>query len=130
MLGGLAIAAGTVGAAFLFGERDSSTIVLVGSAIGGLALGLVDDRYPLGPDRQARRFACPWRGAGLPAQPVRDPRPPAPLVVLAVVWFAVVVHAVNLLDNMDGLAAGVGAITASGTAIILLAGRRAPARPS
>src|SRR5207247_2725702 len=44
---------------------------------------------------------------------------PAPVVVLAVVWFAVVVHAVNLLDNMDGLAAGVGAIAAFATAVVL-----------
>jgi UDP-GlcNAc:undecaprenyl-phosphate GlcNAc-1-phosphate transferase len=36
------------------------------------------------------------------------------------VWFAAVVHAVNLLDNIDGLAAGVGAITACGTSAVLL----------
>jgi UDP-GlcNAc:undecaprenyl-phosphate GlcNAc-1-phosphate transferase len=45
-----------------------------------------------------------------------------------VVWFAAVVHAVNILDNMDGLAVGVCAIIACGTAIILLdGGAHAPA---
>jgi UDP-GlcNAc:undecaprenyl-phosphate/decaprenyl-phosphate GlcNAc-1-phosphate transferase len=120
LLGGLAIAAGTVAALYLFGERDSSTIVLVGSAIGGLTLGLVDDKYPLGPT--AKLVGSLVLGAVLVyllnQSAIRVL--PAPLVVLAVIWFAIVVHAVNILDNMDGLAAGVCAITATGTAIILL----------
>ena len=42
------------------------------------------------------------------------------MVVLSVVWFAGVVHAVNIIDNIDGLAAGVSAITAGGTALVLV----------
>jgi UDP-GlcNAc:undecaprenyl-phosphate GlcNAc-1-phosphate transferase len=37
--------------------------------------------------------------------------------VLAIVWFAGVCHALNLLDNMDGLATGVGLIAALGLAV-------------
>ena len=40
----------------------------------------------------------------------------AALTMVAIVWFAGVDNAVNLLDNMDGLAAGVTAIAALGLA--------------
>lgn len=120
LLGGVTIAAGTVGAVFILGGREWNTIVLVGSALGGLSLGLVDDKFTLGPT--AKLVSALALGAVLvyllnqSATHVLS----APLVVLAVVWFAAVVHAVNILDNMDGLAAGVCAITACGTAIILV----------
>ena len=39
--------------------------------------------------------------------------------LLATVWFAGLCHAVNLLDNMDGLAAGVGLIAAMLLAVLL-----------
>ena len=42
----------------------------------------------------------------------------AALVVLAIVWFAGLDNAINLLDNMDGLAAGVTAIAAASLAIV------------
>ena len=38
---------------------------------------------------------------------------PWPATLLAVVWFGGVVHAMNLLDNMDGLAGGVALIAAA-----------------
>jgi UDP-GlcNAc:undecaprenyl-phosphate GlcNAc-1-phosphate transferase len=41
----------------------------------------------------------------------------AALTVVAVLWFGGLVNAVNLLDNMDGLAAGVTAIAAIGLAV-------------
>src|SRR5207244_7118569 len=41
----------------------------------------------------------------------------AALTIVAVLWFGGLVNAVNLLDNMDGLAAGVAAIAAIGIAV-------------
>lgn len=41
----------------------------------------------------------------------------AALTLLAIVWFGGLDNAVNLLDNMDGLAAGVTAIAAAGLAV-------------
>jgi len=41
----------------------------------------------------------------------------AALSLLAIVWFGGLVNAVNLLDNMDGLAAGVTAVAAGGLAL-------------
>jgi UDP-GlcNAc:undecaprenyl-phosphate GlcNAc-1-phosphate transferase len=41
----------------------------------------------------------------------------AALTVAAIVWFGGLVNAINLLDNMDGLAAGVAALSAMGLAI-------------
>jgi UDP-GlcNAc:undecaprenyl-phosphate GlcNAc-1-phosphate transferase len=38
---------------------------------------------------------------------------PWPTTLVAVVWFGGVVHALNLLDNMDGLAGGIALISAS-----------------
>src|SRR5262245_12824742 len=111
LLGGVAIAAGCAVAAMALGAHEWSMVVLLASALGGLVLGLVDDRLILGPT--AKLMGSLVLGAALvyllnqSATRVLSP----PLVVLAVVWFAIVVHAVNILDNMDGLAAGVGAIT-------------------
>ena len=120
MLGGVAIAAGTVVAAVVFRVGEWNEAALLGPAIGLLALGLVDDRITLGPT--AKLVGSLAAGAGLvyllSQSPTHFPQPA--LVVLAVVWFAAVVHAVNLLDNIDGLAAGVGAITSCGTALVLL----------
>jgi UDP-GlcNAc:undecaprenyl-phosphate GlcNAc-1-phosphate transferase len=120
LLGGVAIAAGTLLSTLAFSARDSSQVALLGSALGSLILGLIDDRFSLGPT--AKLVGSLALGALLVYLLSQSATrvPPAPFVVLAVVWFAAVVHAVNLLDNIDGLAAGVGAITALGTAFVLV----------
>src|SRR5436190_1886088 len=41
----------------------------------------------------------------------------AALTIVAMLWFGGLVNAVNLLDNMDGLAAGIAAIAALGLAV-------------
>jgi len=42
----------------------------------------------------------------------------ASMIVLAIVWFGFIDNAINLLDNMDGLAAGVSAIAATAMAVV------------
>jgi UDP-GlcNAc:undecaprenyl-phosphate/decaprenyl-phosphate GlcNAc-1-phosphate transferase len=120
LLGGLAVAAGTAVAVLTFANPSATEFALLAPAFGLGVLGIVDDRFGLGPT--AKLVASLAGGAALvyllsrPALSV----PSAPLVVLSVVWFAGVVHAVNIIDNIDGLAAGVSAITAVGTALVLI----------
>lgn len=70
------------------------------------AVGLADDVLQLTP--LAKLVASLTIGAffvfGLGTPGVLPPW----AAVLAIVWFGAIVHALNLLDNMDGLAAGVG----------------------
>jgi UDP-GlcNAc:undecaprenyl-phosphate GlcNAc-1-phosphate transferase len=117
-LGGLAIAAGTL-AGFAAARTFSwETAVVLGVALVMLGVGWFDDRFRLSP--LAKLVASLAAAAfvlygltflrGLPLSPV--------VTLFAVLWFAGLVHAVNLLDNMDGLAAGIGLIAAAGFAIV------------
>ena len=95
---------------------------------GHLPLGLADDRFKLTPT--AKLVGSLAVGAGLVffLGPAGAGLPEAPLVLLSVAWFAGIVHAFNLLDNMDGLATGLGAITAASCASVLAAtGASSPA---
>lgn len=125
-MGGIAIAAGTLiglvpivftpeAAAGL----DTSIPVLL-AALGMFAVGILDDRLQLSP--VAKLVASLATGAFLVfalagVQP--DGAMPTPFTLVSVVWFAGVCHAHNLLDNMDGLAAGVGLIAAAFLAWLL-----------
>jgi UDP-GlcNAc:undecaprenyl-phosphate GlcNAc-1-phosphate transferase len=80
------------------------------------ALGWVDDRRSLGPwIKLAVQAGCALALAGwfnvrlleLAALPAWVS------VVLTVLWIVVVTNAINFIDNMDGLAAGVSAVAAS-----------------
>ena len=82
------------------------TLVVVGAAFAMFAVGLADDAMQLTP--LAKLVASLAIGALF----VFGLSPPGGLpslaAVLAIIWFGGVVHALNLLDNMDGLAAGIG----------------------
>ncbi len=88
-------------------------ILLFGTVV--FLVGLVDDRRPLPAwVRLAVQAGC---AAGLWACGVRASGHVAGggafSLVLTVCWVVAITNAMNLLDNMDGLAAGVGAIAAS-----------------
>jgi UDP-GlcNAc:undecaprenyl-phosphate/decaprenyl-phosphate GlcNAc-1-phosphate transferase len=125
-MGGIAIAAGTVigfGAVLL---QPSLTASLMPWAAVGLAavamftVGVFDDGLQLSP--LAKLVASLAIGAVLvfalsgatPAEAF-----PSLYTLIAIVWFAGVCHAVNLLDNMDGLAAGVALIATGFFAALL-----------
>ncbi|HEX2031672.1 MAG TPA: MraY family glycosyltransferase [Actinomycetota bacterium] len=111
-LGGLAVAVGLVlvGGVAAGAQGQLFTVVL-----GGLALaivGLLDDRFGVGPRvKLAVEVAAGialWLsgvGAGLFGVEALD-------MALTVLWVVGITNAVNLLDNMDGLCAGVTAIAA------------------
>jgi UDP-GlcNAc:undecaprenyl-phosphate/decaprenyl-phosphate GlcNAc-1-phosphate transferase len=127
LFGGVAIAAGTVVAMVAFADPGRIGFALLAAALMVCVIGIVDDRFPLGPT--AKLVGSLAGGAVLVYLLSRATAyvPPAPLVVFGIVWFAGVVHAVNIIDNIDGLAAGVSAITAVGTALVLSQGGHADA---
>jgi UDP-GlcNAc:undecaprenyl-phosphate GlcNAc-1-phosphate transferase len=126
-LGGAAVVAGVGGAgvplAGLVGAGAAGMGFFAAAALAGV-LGLVDDVRGLSPWTRlgfetalagalwAAGFGVEWVGDGLPG------------LVITVLWVVGVANAVNMLDNMDGLAPGVAAIAAAAfTALGLATGQ-------
>jgi UDP-GlcNAc:undecaprenyl-phosphate GlcNAc-1-phosphate transferase len=118
-MGGIAIAVGTLaGSLVLAAQPDLAgapgvwlPVLLASFAM--LVVGMLDDRLQLSP--LAKLVASLIIGAFLvftlsSAEPAGLPWV---YTLLATVWFAGLCHAMNLLDNMDGLAAGVALVSAA-----------------
>ena len=83
------------------------------AALAMFVVGVLDDRLQLSP--LAKLVSSLAIGAFLVfalAGTDPDGALPSLFTLVAIVWFAGICHAMNLLDNMDGLAAGVGLIAA------------------
>jgi UDP-GlcNAc:undecaprenyl-phosphate GlcNAc-1-phosphate transferase len=113
-LGGLAVGVGliAVGAAVVGASGEFAVLVL--GAVAVTALGLVDDWRGVGPLAklavEAGAALALWFsgvGGGLFGNDVLD-------AALTAVWVIAVMNAVNMIDNMDGLASGIAAISAFG----------------
>lgn len=117
-LGGAAVvvafSAAVLGGALLAGPPGgiSELAAIIGTGVGLALVGLVDDLRGLGPlPRVASEVVAGlviWRsgvGIDLAGHQWVD-------AMLTVVWIVGVVNAFNLLDNMDGLSAGVASIAA------------------
>jgi UDP-GlcNAc:undecaprenyl-phosphate GlcNAc-1-phosphate transferase len=111
-LGGAALAAGlgVTGIVAAGGSLQIATILICAIAIG--MLGLVDDARGLQPPVKlaveagaAVALYVTGSGGGVFGSPIPD-------LVLTIVWVVVITNALNLLDNMDGLAPGVAAMSA------------------
>ena len=114
LLGGLAIYGAFIAALLLFGSRyrlNELVGILVGASLMSF-LGMWDDRQGLSPlFKLIGQFLAasilvlsgvyigtfPWEALN---------------IALTLVWIVVVTNAMNLLDNMDGLSGGVGAVAA------------------
>jgi UDP-GlcNAc:undecaprenyl-phosphate GlcNAc-1-phosphate transferase len=115
LMGGMAMYAGLALALLLFSpEAYVIELLLMLLSAGFLALvGLLDDRYDLG--IRVRLAAQALATVGLIAGGIRVqlfgvwPVDAA----LTIVWVLAITNAINFLDNMDGLAAGVTAIAGS-----------------
>ena len=115
-MGGIAIAVATVVgfSVAAFGPPDADVIQWSAVLVAGLAMftvGLFDDRLQLSP--VAKLVASLAVGAFLVSALVGiEPEGalPTSYTLIGTVWFAGLCHAFNLLDNMDGLAAGVALI--------------------
>lgn len=103
-------------------HRLSGLAVLLGGGTALMLLGLVDDkrgldwRIRLGAELLVATVCVVWQGWTLTAFL------PWPLLTagLSVLWIGALINSFNMLDNMDGLSAGVAAISASVLAAFLL----------
>ena len=112
-LGGAAMFLGFVGAALLWVPPDRAVLgLLVGVALV-FALGLLDDLHRLPPYTKLvvqLLIGCAVVISGIHIDLIAWSWLAIPM---SVVWFVLLMNAFNLLDNMDGLAAGTGAIAAA-----------------
>jgi UDP-GlcNAc:undecaprenyl-phosphate GlcNAc-1-phosphate transferase len=114
LLGGVAIYGACIAALLLFGNRyrlNELVGILVGASLVSF-LGLWDDRHSLSPFlKLAGQFLA---ASILVLTGVRVGTFPweALNIALTLLWAVVITNAFNLLDNMDGLSGGVGAIAA------------------
>ena len=111
-------------------QRTPEALVLLGGALVLHVLGVVDDRRPLGPFIKLGVMAVPVALAvaftGTRLFTFADAHAGGPWLsgVLTVVWMLVVVNAMNFVDNMDGLSAGVGSVACAALlAVALLSGQ-------
>ncbi len=91
-------------------ESGRAAALLLGALLLHV-LGLIDDVRPLGP---RRKLLVMLTAAGL-ATTVGEVRlaefaGPTVSIILSVAWIVVIINAMNFLDNMDGLSAGVAVI--------------------
>jgi UDP-GlcNAc:undecaprenyl-phosphate GlcNAc-1-phosphate transferase len=132
--GGLAIAAGVLLVAWVArvlpgpaAQLDPRPLLgLTCASVPILALGMADDRWSVGPWVKLVVQACAAMalvqfGYGIPL--LTNPfGPPVALgafnVPLTVLWVVVVTNAINLIDGLDGLAAGVVAIACAALWIV------------
>ncbi|MBM4434401.1 MAG: hypothetical protein FJ028_04705 [Chloroflexi bacterium] len=112
LLGGLAIALAILLPVTVFaGSEDRLTVVALGT-LAALVLGVVDDVRGLRPSSKIVGQTVIASGVALGGLRV-EIVDIAPLsFLLTVIWVVGLMNAVNLIDNMDGLAAGVAAIAA------------------
>ena len=117
MLGGVAIFAATVGVYFLLVPHSRDSLVVIGGSAFLFLVGLVDDLFSI---RPYQKLIGQLIGAGiLVLYGLKVPLTGFELVDiwLTVFWIVGITNAINLLDNMDGLAAGISAIAATSLAI-------------
>lgn len=136
VLGGAALLAGLVGglacAFAAVGHPGPRLLVILACSLAIAVIGLVDDLRDMGPWlRLGGQTAIAWillaRGVRLELVFL----PPWLSVVLTLLWVVGLTNAVNFLDVLDGLAAGVVALAALGlAAIAVLAGQPAEAIPA
>jgi UDP-GlcNAc:undecaprenyl-phosphate GlcNAc-1-phosphate transferase len=129
-MGGVAIVAAllvALGAAYLLTRGigggialDAPWVPVMVSSLAMFVVGVVDDRLQLSP--LAKLVASLAIGAFL-VFAISESQPAGAIsltwTLVATIWFAGVCHALNLLDNMDGLAAGVALIATAFMAWLL-----------
>ena len=125
-MGGIAIAAGSMAgfAAVVFRpelvRQPTEWVAVPLAALAMFGIGVLDDLLQLSP--VAKLVSSLAIGAFLVfALAGAGPEDALPSVytLVATIWFAGICHALNLLDNMDGLAAGVGLIAALFFAVLM-----------
>ena len=114
LLGGIAIYAGFIVALLVFGEGwvvSQAIGILVGATIVSF-LGIWDDRWGLRPLLKLLGQAVAASILIISGIQVSFLPHPALNVAITFLWILGITNALNLLDNMDGLSGGVGAVAA------------------
>lgn len=115
VLGGIAIWAAIVGTLLLFGDgqelRELAAICAGGTLIA--LLGLLDDRVSLGPRGKLFGQVAAMLLISLAGIRVSLFSDTWINLIVTILWGVFVINAINLQDNMDGLAAGISAVAAS-----------------
>jgi UDP-GlcNAc:undecaprenyl-phosphate/decaprenyl-phosphate GlcNAc-1-phosphate transferase len=124
LLGGVVIVLSIVVCSIALVDDYWPFVAVVTATLAAFLLGLIDDVRGLRPTSKLAGQVI--IGSGLALAGVRVEIIPAlPLAFLAtLVWVVLIMNAVNLMDNMDGLAAGVVAIAAS--VLVVMASASAP----
>jgi UDP-GlcNAc:undecaprenyl-phosphate GlcNAc-1-phosphate transferase len=123
-LGGVAIMAATLGALVWQGAMVGRIGVVALAAAGLGLVGLVDDRRTVSP--RLRLLVQVLAAVAVVSVGIRVHATGVVAidVGLTILWVVGVTNALNLLDNMDGLAGGVSVVTAAGVlALAALAGQ-------
>jgi UDP-GlcNAc:undecaprenyl-phosphate GlcNAc-1-phosphate transferase len=100
-------------------EKSGDALVLLGGLLVLHVMGLLDDRKPLGPFLKLGVMAAVslvviiFTQSRLLTMLDSHVGGPWASVLVTLFWFLVVTNAMNFMDNMDGLSAGVGAIAAA-----------------
>jgi len=121
LLGGPAIVAATALSLGLVDGLPAEVWILLAGSLAMALVGLVDDIHPIGPAAKLTAqlvAAAAVTGAGL-----RFPLTGIALldVLVTILWIVGLTNAFNLLDNMDGLAAGIAAVIGSVKLVLFLA---------
>lgn len=128
MLGGVAIVVPVLIVAAVVGFTDPHVWMLLGGGGVLAVVGLWDDVKPLRPQSKlSAQLVVAAAAAALGLQLTPTGLPPIDMVI-TLLWIVGVTNAFNLLDNMDGLAAGIAAIAAGVQMLwFLMAGQSEPA---
>jgi UDP-GlcNAc:undecaprenyl-phosphate GlcNAc-1-phosphate transferase len=118
LLGGPPIVMAVVLVSLLGPIKDPLILVLLGASTALAAIGLYDDLRPLRP--YSKFIAQVVVAAAMTILGLRFPLTGVPWVdvLVTLFWVVAITNAFNLLDNMDGLAAGIAAI-AGGIRLLL-----------
>ena len=120
MLGGIAIFVGVAGSVLATQGGGTRVLSLLVPGAGFFVLGVVDDFLKLKPSTKLTgQIAVGCVAVMLGAPPNWTPWEALNLL-LGILWIVTITNAFNLLDNMDGLCAGVAGIAAFACAMDLL----------
>ena len=112
MLGGVAIALSTLTGYLLFVPKTPASLVILGSSLWLFIVGLIDDLLNIKPYQKL--FGQLIGAAAIVGYGLKLPLTGYELldIWITVFWIVGITNAINLLDNMDGLAAGISTIAA------------------
>ncbi len=126
MLGGVAIFAATLAVYGLFVPKTYESLVVIGGSAFLFVVGLIDDILNIKPYQKL--FGQLIGTAVIVGSGLSLPITGYELIDISITvfWLIGITNAVNLLDNMDGLAAGIALIAAASLALGLWSDGRMP----